>query len=383
MAGGRIDSRYRTVQGRIGIRKMTDRGTSTLTDEPVGRRQVLARWCQRSGLLPMVRSLSELVSRHDLRVLAYHRVLESIEPANFSFDPDLVSASAETFRRQMAHVRRRYTPMRFDEVLEHIDRGRDLPKGAVLVTFDDGYDDNHRVAFPILGEFGMSAMFFVSTGYIDSGKPYAFDWLVHMVCVSTAERLQAPELGLDWVLGTTLAERRAQAAELLHRLKALDADDQEAFILRLERSWGLERVASTPQCRPMNWDQLREMHSAGMEIGSHGVAHCMLAKLPRQRMVAEVEESKRMLERELGAPAIALSYPVGGPDSYDAETIEVVRAAGYRVACSYIGGAAAAVGAGMYALPRLQVERQMDQAWFEAMLATPRLFAYAPKQRAR
>ncbi len=307
---------------------MADRGISARAAEPVGRRQVLARWCQRAGLLPTLRILCELVSRHDLRVLAYHRVLDSIEPADFRFDVDLISASAETFRQQMAHVRRRYTPMRFDEVAEYIDHGRDLPKGAVLVTFDDGYDDNHRVAFPILRELGMSAMFFVSTGYIDSGKPYAFDWLVHMVCVSTAERLQAPELGLDWVLGATLAERRAQAAELLHRLKALDADAQEALILQLEKLWGLERVINAPQCQPMNWGQLRDMHSAGMEIGSHGVAHCMLAKLPRQRMVAEVEESKHRLERELGAPVIALSYPVGGPDSDDAETIKVVRAAG-------------------------------------------------------
>lgn len=362
---------------------MADRGISAHAAAPVGRRQVLARWCQRAGLLPTLKGLSELVSRHDLRVLAYHRVLDSIEPVDFRFDVDLVSASAETFRRQMAHVRRRYTPMRFDEVAENMARGRDLPKGAVLVTFDDGYDDNHRVAFPILRELGMSAMFFVSTGYIDSGKPYAFDWLVHMLCVSSAERLQAPELSLDWVLGATLTERRTQAAELLHRLKTLDADAQEAFILRLERLWGLARIVSAPQCQPMNWDQLREMHSAGMEIGSHGVAHCMLAKLPRQRMVAEVEESKRKLERELGAPVIALSYPVGGPDSYDAETIEAVRATGYRVACSYIGGGAAAVDAGMFALPRLQVERQMDQAWFEAMLAAPRLFAYAPKQRIR
>ncbi len=362
---------------------MADRGISTRAAEPVGRRQVLARLCQRAGLLPALRTLCEIISRHDLRILAYHRVLDSIEPADFRFDVDLISASAETFRRQMTHVRRCYAPMRFEEVLDYIDRGRDLPKGAVLVTFDDGYDDNHRVAFPILRELGMSAMFFVSTGYIDSGMPYSFDWLVHMICVSTAERLQVPELGLDWVLGATLAERRVQAAELLHKLKALGADDQEAFILRLEKLWGLERMINAPQCQPMNWGQLRDMHSAGMEIGSHGVAHCMLAKLPRQRMAVEVEESKRRLDRELGAPVIALSYPVGGPDSYDAETIEVVRATGYRMACSYIGGGSAAVGAGMFALPRLQVERQMDQAWFEAMLATPGLFAYAPKKRIR
>lgn len=360
---------------------MADRGTSTHAGEPVGRRHVLARWCHSVGLLPALQGLYGLVPRQDLRILAYHRVLESIEPPGFDFDIDLISASAESFRRQMAYVSRRFTPMRFDEVAEHVDHGRALPKDALLVTFDDGYDDNYRVAFPILREFGMSAMFFVSTGHIDSGEPYAFDWLAHMVCCTTAERLQVPELDLDWALDATLAGRRMQAAELLHRLKALDADAQATLILRLEKLWGMERASSAPQCRPMNWGQLREMHAAGMEIGSHGVTHCMLAKLPRQRMVAEVEDSKRALERELGAEAIALSYPVGGPDSYDSETIEVVRAAGYRVACSYIGGIAKAGGANRFALPRLQVERQMDQAWFEAMLAVPGLFAYAPKLR--
>lgn len=359
---------------------MADRGTSTQT-ERVGRRQVLARWCQRTGLLPALRSLCELVSRHDLRILAYHRVLESTEPADFGFDVDLISASAEAFRRQMAHVRQRFAPMRFDEMAECMDRGRTLPKNAVLITFDDGYDDNYRVAFPILRELGLSAMFFVSTGHIDSGQSYAFDWLVHMVCGTKAGRLCVPELGLDWVLASTLAQRRAQAADLLHRLKLLDADMQEALIVRLEEQWGMARVSSHADCRPMNWDQLREMRAEGMEIGSHGIGHHMLAKLPRRRMIAEVEESKRMLERELGDTVVALSYPVGGPDSYDAETIRAVRSAGYRVACSYIGGAAATARKGMYALPRLQVERQMDQAWFEAMLAAPALFAYASKRR--
>ncbi len=177
---------------------MADRGTSTHAVEPVGRRQVLARWCQRAGLLPALRSLRGLVFRGELRILAYHRVLESIEPPDFSFDVELISASAEAFRKQMTYVRRHFTPMRFDDVVDRMDRGRALPKNAVVITFDDGYDDNYRIAFPILRELGMTAMFFVSTGHIDSGKPYAFDWLVHMVSVSTAERLQVPELGLDW-----------------------------------------------------------------------------------------------------------------------------------------------------------------------------------------
>ena len=360
---------------------MADRGTSTHAVEPVGRRQVLARWCQRAGLLPALRSLRGLVFRGELRILAYHRVLESIEPPDFSFDVELISASAEAFRKQMTYVRRHFTPMRFDEVVDRMDRGRALPKNAVVITFDDGYDDNYRIAFPILRELGMTAMFFVSTGHIDSGRPYAFDWLVHMVCSTTDERLHVPELGLDWALGPTKAERRRQAADLLHKLKSMDADAQDALIVRLETLWGMGRISSHPDCRPMTWENLREMHAAGMEIGSHGVNHRMLAKLPRDGMAIEVEESKHTMERELASPVVALSYPVGGPDSYDAETLSVVRSAGYRIACSYIGGVAAIGDADIFAMPRISVERNMDQAWFQARLAVPGLFVHSPRKR--
>lgn len=359
---------------------MAGRGVSTQAIETTGRRQALARWCHRTGILPLMQRLRS-ASRHDLRVLAYHRVLESAEPADFTFDTELISASAEGFREQMLFLRKHFQPMRFDEVLDCADQGRPLPEGAVLVTFDDGYDDNHRVAFPILRELGMSAMFFVSTGHIDSGLPYAYDWLVHMVCMAPVARLQLPELGLDWKLGATLAERRAQASELLDRLKALDDDGQGRLIARLEQAWGMPREHGHPDCRPMSWGQVREMHRAGMEIGSHGVGHRMLAKLPLEQMTEEVVGSKKALERELGVAPGVLSYPVGGPDAFDLETIDTVRNAGFRLACSYMAGTGKVGPATRYSLPRLPVERQMDRAWFEAMVTVPEVFSYASRLR--
>jgi len=187
------------------------------------------------GMLPALQALRS-ACRHDLRILAYHRVLESEDPEGFSFDTELISASAERFRAQMDYIKRNFQPMRFDEVLSCIDADRRLPKGAILVTFDDGYDDNYHVAFPILRELGMSAMFFVSTGHIDSGSPYAYDWMVHMVCTTSAERLQAPELDIDWKLADSLPARREQASRLLDRLKSLDDAGQAGLVARLEMS---------------------------------------------------------------------------------------------------------------------------------------------------
>lgn len=345
----------------------------------IGKRQRLANWFHRTGTMPWLESVRSLL-RSDLRILAYHRVLESAEPPGFRFDPELISASAEQFHDQMKLLRRRFHPLSFEDLLACIDRGSRLPKHAVMVTFDDGYDDNYRVAFPILRDQGMSAMFFVSTGHIDSGQPYAYDWLVYMICTTEAERLQVPEAGIDAVIPTTLDARRELVVNLLDRIKHLDADVQSGIIGRLERDWGIAR-APHPDCLPMNWDQLREMQRGGMEIGSHGVDHLMLSKLPREQMRREVFESKQRLEQELGVPAKVLSYPVGGPHAFDESVEETVREAGYRLACSYMAGTSTTAHASRYSLRRVAVERQVDASWFEAMVTLPEAFCYAPHQR--
>ena len=344
------------------------------------RRPRLARALQRVGAMPLIGRLRAAL-RHDVRILAYHRVLESVEPQGFRFDLDLISASSEAFREQIAIVKRRCSPMRFDELIDRLDRGQSLPRHAVLITFDDGYDDNYRIAWPILRDAGVSAMFFVSTGHIDSGRPYAYDWLTYMVCVTGAERLQAPELAIDWPLPDTLQGRRAIASELLDRIKTLEAGAQQALIARLQRDWSLPADGGHPDCRPMTWSQLREMRDGGMEVGSHGVDHQMLAKMSPSAMREELVASKRAIERELGGAAQVISYPVGGSDAYDAAVIETVREAGYRLGCSYRAGPEPMRPESRYELRRIPVERDVGRDWFEGMLALPEVFCYRSRTR--
>lgn len=341
----------------------------------LGMRGRLGHWCYRLGVLPALQYARRVLIR-DLRVLAYHRVLDVSNDTLFDFDLDLVSASVDGFREQMRWLKRHMRPIGFADVVATLDAGKALPVDSVVVTFDDGYDDNYHHAFPILREVGVPATFFVSTGHIDSGVPYAYDWLVHMILCTRVADPRIPELGLVLAPDAPRTARRALAQQALDRIKRLDSPAQADLIARLERDWDMPRRAGDADCRPMSWAQVREMHMAGFEIGSHGVHHRMLAKLPQDQLEAELRDSGAALQRGLGVATNAIAYPVGGDDAFDARVIDATCAAGYRIGCSYISGTNLHGATNPYALYRLAVEREMDIGWFAAMVTLPELLSY-------
>jgi peptidoglycan/xylan/chitin deacetylase (PgdA/CDA1 family) len=77
------------------------------------------------------------------------------------------------FAAQLRWLRRGgYQAVRLDEILEHRRQFRLPPAHAVAITFDDGYEDNHRRALPRLREAGMPATFFL----VSAALGHANDW---------------------------------------------------------------------------------------------------------------------------------------------------------------------------------------------------------------
>ncbi len=80
------------------------------------------------------------------------------------------------FRRQMRYLKwRGYKTISLDDLFKWLSFGETLPKRPIILTFDDGYEDNYTYAFPILKEFGFTATIFLITkdiggfsGWVDS-----------------------------------------------------------------------------------------------------------------------------------------------------------------------------------------------------------------------
>jgi peptidoglycan/xylan/chitin deacetylase (PgdA/CDA1 family) len=78
-------------------------------------------------------------------------------------------------------------------------------------------------------------------------------------------------------------------------------------------------------------DGVRELASAGLEIGSHSATHVPLAGLAPDELEAEVAGSRASLAALLGTEIRGFAYPYG---SMDAAARGAVRDAGYAYACA-------------------------------------------------
>jgi peptidoglycan/xylan/chitin deacetylase (PgdA/CDA1 family) len=84
-----------------------------------------------------------------------------------------------------------------------------------------------------------------------------------------------------------------------------------------------------------DWAAARRLASAGFTCAAHGLTHHRLTEMSPGAAKAELIDSRRMLEDELGREVGHMAYPYG---SYDPAVRALAIEAGYRSACSTRSG---------------------------------------------
>lgn len=279
-------------------------------------------------------------ARAALSILIFHRVHARPDPL-FPGEPD-----AERFDALLGWLRDWFRVLPLDEAVERLRRGA-LPARAAAITFDDGYADNLEVAAPLLRRHGLTATFFVTTGFLD-GRRMWNDAVVDAVRHAQADALDASFAGLGTLPLRTVGDKRAAVESLLRALKHRPPQARDEAVARVA---GACR-ADLPPGPMMSPAQVRALHALGMGIGAHSVTHPILARLPEVRARAEIAEGREVLEGLLGERVRLFAYPNGKlGDDYDARHVAMVRALGFDAAFT-THWAAARAGVDPLQLPR-------------------------------
>lgn len=292
----------------------------------------------------MWRAVTRLVSPGGrgarLSTLMFHRVLARKDP----LVPDLPDAGE--FDRILDWVGAQFRVLPALEACERLDAGT-LPGNAAVISFDDGYRDNHDVALPILLRHRMSAVFFIATGFLGGGIMFN-DRVIEALRRAPADALDADWLGLGRLPLASNAQRITAIARLLPAVKHLGPHARLEAVARIEQAC----ASRPPDDLMMDAAQVRALHDAGMQIGGHTRNHPILRVLDADSARREIEGGRDDLRAILGSAPELFAYPNGRlGDDFERTHRDMVEHAGFSRAFTTHPGAARA-DTDPYLLPR-------------------------------
>ena len=189
---------------------------------------------------------------------------------------DTVTVTPQTFEGQMEHLREAgFKTLKLDELMSYIKGDMDIQK-AVVITFDDGWLDNYLYAFPVIKKYGLNAVIFLVTDWVDTASSSISD-----------------------IPGDVPGHSESKS------------------LIRKGRSHEVV----------LNWELIGEMLQSGaVEFHSHTKSHRPCDQLSGDELLEELEGSKRAIEKNLG-PCPYLCWPYG---KYDDTALDTARSSGYR-----------------------------------------------------
>jgi peptidoglycan/xylan/chitin deacetylase (PgdA/CDA1 family) len=295
-------------------------------------RTLLATLLYYTGLLTLLRLLRPRAQRNFV-ILMYHRVHD--QGYGYTSRP----VTRRHFARQVRYLRRHFEVLSLDELCARLRSGSAPARDCVALTFDDGYRDNYTDAFPLLRDFHMPALVYLTTGFIGTERAFWWDRVSRLALALAGKRpaLELPEslfpaevrAALDRLFIAPKRQRGKWVAVLERLLKKMPDGDQKRLVEDLERRAARWLEGTPPAPRALNWDEAREMAQQGISFGGHTVTHAILTRVAPAEARHEIEECQAEIRRQLGRPATQFAYPNGGPADYNAEIKKILGEAGF------------------------------------------------------
>jgi peptidoglycan/xylan/chitin deacetylase (PgdA/CDA1 family) len=287
-------------------------------------------------------------------ILAYHRI-----GAPGDRFPGL---DVSLFRAQMEWLAAHCTPISPDQLRDAVAAGP-TARPPVLVTFDDGYLSYRERAYPILREFGIPGLLFLTTAYID--EPTKMFWWD--VLRAAIERSSCRRVELPWSPGSAWAlDRPENRGELLsaakEHLKGVSGKERDRDVAELLARLGAKDAVTDGARQMLDWSDVKAILD-GTHIGGHSHTHPIMSKLTDEELEVEVATCRERIRSVTGITPRWFAYPNGRTCDFDDRSRAALRRHGFDAAFASVGGVAGP-DVDWMALPRFAGDGTVgDLAW--------------------
>ncbi|MBU4287992.1 MAG: polysaccharide deacetylase family protein [Proteobacteria bacterium] len=271
-------------------------------------------------------------------ILLYHKV-DYKAPPFFG-----VAVRPDVFERQIRFLKRYYKIVDLSALNQSEQINRTYSTDVIVITFDDGYRNNYKHAFPILKKYNVPATIFLATDYIGNNRLLWYDelsWILYKaVNLPDSRRLMRFELSPEIIreverfLAADSSGRISILRSLVALLKAYSAQERDEVIKRLAQACRINKWPGNKDRPMLSWDEVRDMAAHGISFGSHTMSHPVLSTIPMSEVKREIGESKRIIEEQIQKPVTTFAYPYGKYTDYTDEVTKVLFDGGFEYACT-------------------------------------------------
>jgi len=257
------------------------------------RKQVLCdipqrlRYPQRDGRTP--------------KVCMYHGVSRM---ATQTWGPWQYSITPATFRKHISWLSENRNIISVNSLIEYITEGSTIPVNAVVLTFDDGYQNFSEQALPILQEYDAHSTVYVSTKLMrEQIAPYEFRLAM---TIDQRDRLTIELADGNWTYDlTTDTDKISAYEEIRQTIKNTPSAQRESLLNQIN-------AHNASDFRIMSPTAVRDLgNHLGVTVGSHGHVHRPLGTLAANDIRENVRKSRTYLAELLDQPPVHFSYPYG------------------------------------------------------------------------
>jgi peptidoglycan/xylan/chitin deacetylase (PgdA/CDA1 family) len=279
-----------------------------------------------------------------LQVSTYHYV-RNLPRTRF---PKIKGMLLDDFRAQVKSLVGMFEMATLESAVAFLNGKYTPRRDLCLMTFDDGLREHFADVTPILAEYRIQGLFFLITACLEDGVVAPVHMNHFLMAYLGFEAYQTEFLRLLEELGfhdqtkitTDLAvcqrtypldDREIARFKYLFNF-VLPSNTRDLVVRKLfEKHLGNEREFGAELY--LNWNEAQEMQRAGMAIGGHSHAHRPLATLRYDELCHDLTKNWQLIQKHLDAQDLwPFSYPYGKSDSFNRNTVEILRQLGYRFA---------------------------------------------------
>src|ERR1019366_5286759 len=180
---------------------------------------------------------------------------------------------------------------------------------VVHISFDDGYEDNYIIAFPLLKKNNICFSIFIASDFINNEHPFLW-WYILENIVENKIAVLFEEYDFEITQSDYKLYSKEEIFEKFRKLLLENVDaDTEYFKVKL---YGYINQDDKFMPSMLKWNQVNEMLSSGLcEIGVHTKTHARFTNLRDAEKINEIKACKDEIKKHTGTDAKYFAYPYG------------------------------------------------------------------------